>query len=233
MINPRSLCLYEEILLLELDDKKGTTGMESWAKTEMGGAILAELAMTGAITITDDKKKQVHIVPGGPCPQDPILAEALEKIAAAKKPKKASDWVQKFAGLKDLKNRAARQLVAKGVLKEETGKVLGIFHRTIFPESNPGPEQELRQRLEEAIFSDSSEVDPGTTVIIALAKATGMLNKVFPKKRLKARKKRLEDLVSGELAGAATKEAVEAIQAVILVCAILPAITASTTVATS
>jgi len=170
---------------------------------------------------------------GRPKPDDPILAEAYGKILEAKKPKKARDWVQKFANLKDLKKRVARNLVAKGVLREETGTVLGIFHRTIFPESNPGPEHELRHRLEEAIFSDVEKVDPGTTVIIALAKATGMLNKIFPKKRLKTRKARLEELVNGNLVGAATKEAVEAIQAVVLVCAIMPAIAASTTAATS
>jgi Golgi phosphoprotein 3 len=141
--------------------------------------------------------------------------------------------VQKFAALKDLKNRAARQLVAKGVLKEDTGKVLGIFKRTIYPEANPGPEQDLRRRLEEAIFMDQQEVDPATTVVVALARATGLLDRVFTKKRLKPRKQRLEDLVNGNLAGKATREAVEAVQAAILVATIVPAIAASTTAATS
>ena len=44
------------------------------------------------------------------------------------------------------------------------------------------------------------------------------------KKKLKERKKRLEKLTSGQLAGKATKEAVEAIQAAILVCAVVPVI---------
>ena len=232
MSTAQSLRLFEEILLLELDDDKGTTNIDSWVKTEMGGAILAELVMTGAITISDDKKKHVRRVAGFRKPTDPILAEALTKIKEAKKPKKASDWVQKFASIKDLKNRGARQLVKKGVLKEKTGTVLKIFHRTIFPESNPGPEQDLRHRMEQAIFSNASEVDPGTVVIIALAQATGMLKKVFEKKRLKTRKKRLEDLSSGQVVGKATKEAVEAIQAAVLICTMVPVITASTSVTT-
>jgi Golgi phosphoprotein 3 len=233
MMNPRRLRLFEEMLLLELDDDKGTTRADCWHKTEMGGAILAELVLSGAITITDDKKKQVKLVPGAARPEDLILAEALALIQESKKIRKASDWVQKFAALKDLKNRAARQLVAKGVLKEDTGKVLGIFKRTIYPEANPGPEQDLRRRLEEAIFMDQQEVDPATTVVVALARATGLLDRVFTKKRLKPRKQRLEDLVNGNLAGKATREAVEAVQAAILVATIVPAIAASTTAATS
>jgi hypothetical protein len=233
MLTDRPLRLYEEILLLELDDDKGTTGMESWCKTEMGGAILAELVMTGAIGIGSDKKKRVRRLPGAPKPADPILAEAFALIAEAKKPKKAGDWVQKFASMKDLRNRAARQLVDKGVLKEETGKVLVIFKRTIFPEYDPGPEQELRRRMEEAIFSSSRQVDPETTVIIALARATGLLKKIFPKKRLKARKQRLDDLAKGHLVGDATREAMEAVQAAIVVCTIMPAIAASTVTTTT
>lgn len=226
--NP-TLRLYEEILLLALDDDKGTTRMESWVKTEMGGAILAELALTGAISISSDKKKLVTRVPGHRKPADPILAEALTKIKEAKKPKKAQDWVQKFSGIKDLKDRAARQLVKKGVLKKATGTVLKVFHRTIYPESNPGPEQDLRRRMENAIFTDTSDVTAETVVIIALTQATGMLNHVFDKKRLKPRKSRIEDLAAGQIAGKATKEAVEAIQAAVMVATMIPIIVTTTT----
>lgn len=245
MINARSLHLYEQILLLELDEEKGTTGQDTWAKTEMGGAILAELAMAGVITISDDKKMLVHPATGAPSATaaataattaalhgDPILSEALARITSARRAAKASAWVQKFAGIKDLKNTAARQLVAKGVLHEEQGKVLGIFKRTIFPEANPGPEQELRRRLEEAIFTETSEVEAATIVIIALGHATGLLKKIFPQKRLKARSRRIEALVRGNVAGHATREAVEAIQAAIMVSTIIPAVMVSTAAAT-
>lgn len=229
----KSLPLYEEILLLELDDDKGTTAMECWCNTEMGGAILAELVLRGAITIDDDKKKHVHRVPGKGKLGDPILDEAVAKIKESKKPKSASTWVEKFANIKDLKNRAARQLVKKGILKEDTGKILFLFNRTIFPESNPGPEQELRRRLEEAVFSNSREVDPGTLVIVSLTHATGLLKKIFGKKRLKSREKRLAQIAEGQLAGKATKEAVEAIQAMIIATTVLTTTIAVTTTATN
>lgn len=229
-INP--LRLYEEMLLLALDDDKGTP-LGGMLQLEMGGAILAELVLIGAISIDDDKHKRVHRVVGQKRLVDPILREALDKVKESKKPKKAGEWVTKFSRIKDLKNRAARQLVKKGVLKESQDKVLGLFKRTIYPEANPGPEKELRQRMDEAIFTDSKMVTAETIVIVSLANATGLLKKILDKKQLKARKQRIEDLSKGQVVGKVTKQAVEAIQAAVMVAAIMPAITAATITSTS
>lgn len=226
----RSLTLYEEILLLALDDDKGTTPLEGTFRNAMGGAILAELTLMGALRVDEDKKKKVHPDPAARV-DDAILAECLAMVRDKDKPQAASTWVQKFAGLKNLKERAARQLVDRGVLVEEEGTVLKIFKRTLFPERDGGPERDLRRRMEKAIFTYSSEVDSRTVIIVALAKATGMLDKAFDKKRLKEQKQRLEDIMSGQVAGQATKEAIEAAQAVqaaIVICTMVPVITAST-----
>ena len=208
------LALYEEILLIALDDEKGTTGIESMHKNAMAGAILAELVLAGAIAIDDDKKKLVTPRTGSRV-TDPILVECLELVQAAKKRKKAAQWVMKFANLKDLTKRAARQLVAKGVLKEDQDKVLGVFRRTIFPERDGGPERDLVERLRHAVFTSSTQVDERTVVIAVLANATKLLPRVFAKKKLKERKKRLANLAEGRVAAAATKEAVEAMQAAV------------------
>jgi Golgi phosphoprotein 3 len=47
---------------------------------------------------------------------------------------------------------------------------------------------------------------------------------VFGKKRLKGRKKRIEQVVNGEVAGKATKEAIKAMQAAVMVASIMPVI---------
>ncbi|MEN8007345.1 MAG: GPP34 family phosphoprotein [Candidatus Krumholzibacteriota bacterium] len=219
----KPLPLYEEILLLALDDDKGTTSQGGFFRNSMGGAILAELALNGSLSIANDKGKRVQVVRHGRL-DDPILDECLTMVREAKKPKKASEWVMKFAALKDLKNRVARQLVAKGVLAEDTGSVLKIFKRTIYPEVDGGPEKDLRERMEKAIFTATTNMETRTVVIIALAHAGNMLKNVFPKNKLKERKQRLEKLTSGQLAGKATKEAVAAVQAAIMVTAVMPAI---------
>jgi Golgi phosphoprotein 3 len=223
----RPLPLYEEILLLALDDSEGTTSGSGFYCNAMGGAILAELAMTGAITITDDKNKKV-VFGRKDGLDDPILEECRTMVEEEKKTKKAAEWVMKFSSLKDLKNRGARQLVDKGILTEDTSTVLRIFKRTIFPEVDGGPEKELRERMKKAIFTSSTNLEARTVIIIALAQAAGMLHKIFPKKKLKERKKRLEQLTSGQLAGKATKEAVQAVQAAIMVTTVMPAVFAAT-----
>ena len=223
-----TLPMHEEILLLALDDDKGTTSMDSMFTNAMGGAILAELVMSKAIAISRDKKRLVTILAPGST-GDAIMDECLAKIREEKKTKKASHWVSKFARLKDLKNRTARNLVTKGVLSEGQDKVLGLFKRTIFPEATSGPEEELRQRLHQAIFTDSMESDARTVVVIALTNACQMLPGLFDKKELKGRKDRVKQLCNGEVVGQATKEVIEEIQmAIILTTVIIPVVITTT-----
>jgi len=222
-----TLPMYEEILLLALDDDKGTIGLGDTFGLAMGGSMLAELAMLGAVKIDKGKKKEVEAVKRAQV-DDPLLAECLAAIQADKKTRPARHWVTKFSGTKDLKNKAARQLVAKGVLKESSDKELGLFPRTIYPESDPGPEKGLRDRLYWAIFTSAHEVDPRTVVVIAMLKGTGMLPRVFDKKKLKSRQKRLEKLTSGQVVGTAAKEAMEAAQAAVMVATMVPIFAAST-----
>ncbi len=90
------LTLYEEILLLALDDEKGTTGVGGMHGNAMGGAVLAELVLLGAVTVAGDKKKLVDAVPGARV-DDPVLAECLDLVRTAKRRRRARDWVLKFA----------------------------------------------------------------------------------------------------------------------------------------
>jgi hypothetical protein len=224
MTSHTRLPLYEEILLLHLDDEKGTVGT-GLHKNAMAGAMLAELVMLGVVGLDDDKYKKVRAYPAARA-GDPLLGEALQMISAAKKPRPAQHWVLKFASIKDLHHRVARQLVNKGILVEESDTVLRVFRRTVYPESDHGPERELIKRLEKAIFTGTPHVDERTLVILALANATQILVKLFDRKRLKPRKARIEKLVSGQLVGKATQEAVAAIQAAMVVATIMPAVSA-------
>ncbi len=225
-MNGANLALYEEILLLALDDRKGTSALGSMHDHAMGGAILAELLLAGALFMDDEKKKLVTAVPHAEH-DDPLLQECLAKVQAAKRRRKAADWVMKFAGLKSLKNRVARGLVLKGVLKEERDKVLGIFPRTTFPERNPGPERALIARLRSAVLTDD-EVDERTLVVAVIARAAGLLERAVPKKELKPRKARLKAMAEGHVAGKATGEAIEAVQAAVIAATAAASIAATT-----
>lgn len=220
------LTLYEEILLLALDEEKGTAAIGGMHRNAMAGAILAELLLQGAVTVGQDKKKLVDAAPEATV-DDPVLADCLKLVQDAKRRRRARDWVIKFAQDRHLHERTARGLVQKGVLREDKDKVLGIFPRVIFPEKDPGPEQDLRKRLHHAVFTSSPNVDERTVVVAVLAHATGLLNQVFDKKQLKDRKQRLQKLAEGRVAGQATREAIEAMQAAVLAATIAATAAAS------
>ncbi len=222
-----SLYLHEEIMLLALRDKEGIVFSGTMYNFAIGGAVLAELLMEKRIDIEAVKKNKFARVLSPAPLGDPLIDECLAKIVAAKRRAQLQTWVGKFAQTRNLKHRVAGQLAKRWILRVDEDKVLGIFTRKIYPEIDPRPERELIERLREAIFGEGEEIEPRTTVLLSLASSVGLLKLVFDKKRLKSRKARIERVVNGELAGKATKEAIQAMQAAVMVTCIMPAIMAS------
>ena len=64
-------------------------------------------------------------------------------------------------------------------------------------------------------------------VLLSLAKSADILKVNFDKKKLKTRKKRIEQVVNGETTGKATKEAIAAMQAAVMVAVFVPVIIAA------
>lgn len=223
MRRKNALRFHEEVMLLALRDREGTVFSGTMYNFAVGGALLAELMMEKRIEVeTAGKRTFVRILNSTPL-DNPLLDEALAKIAVAGRRGQLRTWVGKFAQMRNLKHRAAEDLVRRGILRADEGKVLGIFTRKIYPEMDPRPEQEIIERLRQAIFEDGNEVDPRTAVLLSLAKSADLLRLVFKRKDLKGRKKRIARIVNGELTGKATQEAIQAMQAAVMVAVIVPA----------
>ena len=214
-------------MLLALRNDKGTVAGGVMFQPAAGGAILAELLLEGRLrTVTEGRS--TYAVVNDPTPTgDPVLDECLKKVSTAKRRGKLLHWVQKFSGVKQLKHRVAAGLVDKGVLREKEDTVLVFFTRRIYPELDPAFEKRIIERLSDAIFSDASTVDARTTVLVALAHHAGLLKANVDRKRLKARRKRIEAIIRGDAVGKATKEAIDAIHAAVMVAAIMPAVIAA------
>ncbi len=222
------LFLYEEIMLLSLKDEEGTIEFGAMYHQGLAGAMLAELLLSKRISVVEKgRKKHVHLV-SSQLFGDPLLDECIALIRDSGKDRNLQHWIQKFSGIKDLKNRAAKQLCKKGILKEDEDRILLVFSRKIYPEVNPEPERNIIDRLRNAIFTDNDDIDPETVVLVSLAETAGLLKNAFDKKELKSRKKRIKDIANGDIVGKATKEAVEAVQAAIMVACIVPVMVAST-----
>ena len=213
------LFLHEELMLLALRDEEGTIAAGSMYHYAIGGAVLAELLLHKRVEVEEPKKRLVNLISADPL-GDPLIDECLDRINSAKRRESAQTWVSRFAGIKNLKHRVAEQLCRRGILRPEESKVLLAFSRRTYPEANPQPERELIERLRRAIFTDTEDLDPRTVVLVSLANGTGMLESVFDRKELKSRKGRIEEMISGEMAGEAAKAAVETMQAVVFMSTI-------------
>jgi len=215
------LFLHEEIMLLTLRDREGTVASGTNYSYAIGGAALAELLLRDRAVVDREKKKKfLRLVDSTPL-GDPVLDECLGKLKNAKKRAQLQTWVSRFASVKRLKYRMAGQLCKRGILRADEDKVMLLFTRKIYPEIDPAPEGEIMERLRSAIFTDTEDVDPRTVVLLSLAKSADVLKVNFDKKELKARKKRIEQVANGEVTGRATKEAIEAMQAAVMVTVII------------
>jgi hypothetical protein len=162
--------IAEDLLLLLLDDEKGT--VSTWGKTEavLGGAVLAELAVAGLVTLDEQtsfwRANKVRATDAAQADLDPVLAEALAKIA--EKDRRASSLVGPIG--KGLEQRLAARLADRGILERHDSKVLGLFRRTTWPATDTTHEAELRRTVT-ACLVDGIQPDERTGALIALLAA--------------------------------------------------------------
>ncbi len=219
-----NLHLHEEIVLLALNDRKGTFYMRNYLPA-ISGALFAELLMSDRIQI-EGKRKLVNLL-SREAFEDPLLDEVLEKIAGAKRRAALQTWIQRISTTPKLAHRVAQGLCRRNILREDEQQVLLLFKQKRYPEIDHGAEQRLIWKLQEAIFGINTEIEPRVVVLLALANAADLLNISFDRKELREKRKRIKSIVNGDLIGEATKEAVEAVQAAIVAAAMVPIIVAS------
>lgn len=213
----KQLFLHEEIMLLALRNREGTVQIGTNFQYAIGGAVLADLLLEGRVVVeTKRKKKYLKLADSTPF-GNTVIDECLRKVVDAKRRAQLRMWVSRFARVKKLKHRVAKELCRRGILRSDEDKVLLVFSRKIYPEINPEPERQILDRLREAIFTDTDQVEPRTAVLLSLAKSTGVLKANFDKKKLKTRKDRIERIINGEVTGKATKEAIDAMKAAAMV----------------
>jgi hypothetical protein len=225
--------IAEDLLLLLLDDVKGT--VSAWGGTDavLGGAVLAELAVGGLVTVDEHRSiwrtDKVHASGDAPADLDPVLAAALATIA--EKDRGASDLVGRIG--KGLEQRLASGLAERGVLERKDGKLLGLFPRTTWPSADSSHEDDVRRTIT-ACLVDGAAPDQRTGALIALLAAIDQAhNAVTPATTVKkkALETRAKEIAEGQWAAKAVKDAVDAATAAMIGAVV--ASTAATTAATS
>ncbi len=178
----QNLNLVEKLTLLALDDEKGVLVIDSsYLYFGLAGAVVLELVLHDRITTpSDDGNKSViddptHI-------GDPVLDDALARISSEKKEKTIADWIFSFSWRADLiKRKVLDNLVEKGILEKEQGKVLWLFPHNRYPTQDSSAENEVRRRIREVVLK-GAEPTESETMLLGLIKASKLQNEVFSKK---------------------------------------------------
>ncbi|GAA2632484.1 GPP34 family phosphoprotein [Actinomadura fulvescens] len=161
--------LADEFLLLALRDNDGRLPFRSAAlQAGLAGALLADLALTGRITVGGDLVTVCDATP----PDDPDLAAALGRIAGEAKPRKPEWWVSRLID-DDLAARRLARLTERGTVDATTYRVFGVIPGRRYSGRDAELEPEIRARLAAAL--DTGRADERTAVLLALAHASGLI----------------------------------------------------------
>lgn len=217
------LNFVEEIVLLQLDERGRLVELPlSAADIVLAGAALMELALQNRI---DTDVQRLIVVDSQPIGDD-ILDDALAALGqpggdAIGSPDSARVGVTISAAIERIalnarqyREKALRRLVGKGVLREEEGRFLWVFHTRRYPVVDNTEQREVRARLRQLILTDEIP-DPRDVVLLCLIEACGLLGLVLTTDEIASRRERIELLSRMDLIGQAVTKAVAEIRFII------------------
>lgn len=159
------LTLMDEVIILAIDAQEGyVTFWDETLSYALRGCILMELALRRRIRVMNAIKhyktplSRQHLEVLDPSKTgEPLLDETLELIVQDNKSRPINEWIELLNGetwdlqklsyqLKQVRERTAKGLVDKGVLRTESKNYL-LFDRTIHPISNLKCKDLIRHRI--------------------------------------------------------------------------------------
>lgn len=204
------MLIAEDALLLLVRPDKGSLGT-SHVDAVLGGALLSELALVGAVALDGRSRFRTGRVRpvAGVVAADPLLAAALAVVG--EKPRCPRDLVGRL-GRRRL-DAIAQRLLAAGVLVSRESRVLRIFRRRRWELADPAQRDRLLRTLADAL--DSAAPEPRARALLALLAAAGPVDRIVTRSDLSARdvRRRARELARGDWAAHAVREAIRTSEA--------------------
>jgi len=206
------LGFVEEIVLLQLDERGRLIELPlSAADVVLAGAALMELALRNKVDTDVNRFFVVDREPTG----DEILDDALNTLVAAGSDATTSAAIERITlNARSYRDIALKRLVERGVLREEEGRFLWVFHTRRYPVIDDTEQREVRARLRQLILTDEIP-DPRDVVLLCLIDACGLLGLVLSLNEIALRRQRIEQLTRLDLIGQAMTKAVGEIRFII------------------
>ena len=207
------LGFVEEIVLLQLDDKHGKLAELplSAADVVLAGAALMDLALHNRIDTDLERLTVVDATPTG----DDILDDVLGQLASAKGDITTGTAIERVTvNARQYQDRALKRLVEKGILREENGRFLWVFHTRRYPVIDDREQREVKTRLRQVLLTDELP-DPRDVVLLCLIDACNLLDLVLTPDEIAGTKARVEQLSRLDLIGQAVTKAVGEIRFIV------------------
>ena len=207
------LLLAEDLLLLVTDDATGRLSVSREpVDAGLGGANLAELTLRGQVDVSGDQDqgRRGRIIVRDPLPPgDEVLDAALQTLVK-RQGRKPSAVIRPLG--KKLRRVLYQRLAARGVLRAERRRVLGIFPTRTWPAQDPSRKAEVRQQVTQALVGTAAP-DERTAAVIALLHALKCEHKVVDPRayQLSRRqlRKRAAEIAQGNWASEAVRKAID------------------------
>ena len=195
----------EEIILLLLNDDNGSFAhVPYWSLNyALAGGVLMDLALENRIDTDLEKLVLIDGTPTGDNLLDPTLAEI-----AADGGRDARFWVERTANrAEEIREGALERLVGHGILERRDDRFLWVFKSRRYPAVQGEAEREVKLRIMGVLFSDEIPY-PRDVVIICLADACGIFERLLSKQELDSAAERIEQVRKLDLIGQAMSQAI-------------------------
>ncbi len=205
-----NLTLVEEILLLLLDDEKGTLPPVPQLTLHfvLAGGVLMELAINNRIDCHIDT---LEIIDSKPL-NNPILDPYLQRICNEPEHKDVKFWINAIAddgaAIVDL---GFQRLVERGVLGESEKRFLWVMKTRSYPMIDGTVEREVKLRIMNILYSEEIP-DQRDVVIFCLMDACDMFRTLLGPVELSRMRPRISDVSKLDLIGQATTKLIREIQ---------------------
>lgn len=226
--NKPDLNILDKLILLALDDEKGTFVSDSMVFGYcIAGAILFELSIKERIQIIENK---VRITNNEKLNED-VLDYCLEIIANSKKERKVNHWIETIGNKEDkLRKKVLDKLISLEILEEKENKILWVFTNKKYPTKNELPENIVRMRLND-ILINRSKAEMDEIMIISLVDACGLNKEVYGKEIAKQKSKEIKSIVKDYKFADTTGKLIKELHDTII--AVLVLLIATTTIITT
>jgi Golgi phosphoprotein 3 len=222
----KMLHLYEELILLSLNEAKGKFHAQPSmvVDTICAAALVIELSHRGKLIV---EEQCIAINDKEPTGVD-LLDRAIEVISQSSKKRKPDYWIQSLPGkLKRLRQTILDSMVKQKILKKEDYWILKIFPSTKYFIREKSKKRKIIEHIRSVVLK-RHEADTHTRGLLSLIQAGGLVSILFERDQQKKAKEKIKELCSERAMHKGVKNAAEAVEmAVIGSILISPVITNS------